>query len=143
MLIPPEFFNLTRHMATFAVATVTTCVAALTVPSSASAQPAPEDLCTYQLSGPELTELPGGAKAVTATLTPTTCPGRAKPTNTTICVATPDGPGSCANSLAWIPAQVYVTTASYTGTFTATGNGCYKSMFAGDCTSIGPISATL
>jgi hypothetical protein len=101
--------------------------------------------CSFALSPPQPVVLPGGARAVTATLDTSTCSGSAAPTDVIVCVATPDGPGNCKKTPGWSRAQVYVTS-SRSGTFTATGQGCWRDLlvsFREDCQNTGPLTATL
>jgi len=103
--------------------------------------------CSFTLSAPTLTTLPGGAKAVTATLVASTCSGDAQATSSTICVATPDGPGNCATAYTWDRAKVFVTSSRMTGRFTATGNGCWQvtgvSGSKYTCAQLGPVTTTV
>ena len=103
--------------------------------------------CEFTLSAPRLAELPGGLTAVTATLTPGHCTGNVQPMSSTVCVATPSSPGECASRSGYDPAQVFVALgAPPPGTYTATGNGCWRS---GDvfvtkvCRSQGTTSASI
>jgi hypothetical protein len=84
--------------------------------------------CDFTLSAPRLAELPGGVTAVTATLTPGHCTGNVQVMNSTVCVATPTSPGECASRSGYDPVQVFVAPgAPPHGTYTATGNGCWRS----------------
>ncbi|MDT5131760.1 MAG: hypothetical protein QOE41_1071 [Mycobacterium sp.] len=101
--------------------------------------------CTFTLSAPQPVVLPGGAKAVTSTAEPEACTGATQPDASTVCVSTPDGPGRCATTSGWIPAQVFVTASQFSGTFTATSKGCWRPTIksALTCTPHDPISTTL
>lgn len=100
--------------------------------------------CQFILTPPELVILPGGAKAVRATLEPKTCTPDALPTDIDVCVSTPDGPGDCFKTPGWSKSQVIVTASRYTGTFTAVGRGCWweRALFRQKCREAGPISVT-
>lgn len=106
-----------------------------------------ESSCSFTLSAPQLISLPGGAGAVTATMTVSACSGTAQATSSTICVSTPDGPGNCATAPAWNPAQVFVTASKLTGRFTARANGCWEVLgLTGanyTCAPLGPVITTI
>ena len=103
--------------------------------------------CSFTLSPPQLTTLPGGARAVTATLAVSACSGHAQAASSTICVSAPDGPNDCATTPAWNPAQVFVTASKLTGRFTATAKGCWQvtSVMGGNytCAPLGPVITTI
>jgi len=106
-----------------------------------------ESSCSFTLSGPQLTSLPGGAEAVTATVAASACSGNAEATSSTICVSTPDGPGDCVTAPAWNTAQVFVTASKLTGRFTARANGCWQVLGATGatytCAPLGPVMTTI
>lgn len=124
---------------------------AVASPETPTADQSPGDgadaSCTYELTAPQLTILPGGGKAVTATLAPVACSGIATPSTSTVCVSAPDGTSNCATGIAWTLAKVVATASEFTGTFNATGNGCWKvAMKTGSepaCEPSGPLSLTL
>lgn len=101
--------------------------------------------CSFTLSPPQFVEIPGGGRAVTATMTPNGCTGVTQPTSTTVCVSTPQGTSDCASASAWIPAQVIVAASPLSGTFKATGTGCtHVATPAADfCVPSGPVYTTL
>lgn len=106
----------------------------------------PANSCYYDLTPPSLVELPGGAKAVTATMVTTRCTGKAASTNLVVCVATPEGPGQCGSEYNWAPAQVFVTASRYEGSFTAKGAGCWRDLlnqFQEKCRTVDPVTTTL
>jgi hypothetical protein len=127
-------------------------VAALAGAGPATAQPGPISQapppgsaasCSFTLSAPQVTELPGGAKVATATYAASSCSGNAQPVFATVCVASPDGPSQCFKDYGWLVAQVYVASPSMRGEFTSTGLGCWQ---AGSteftCVPSGPARAT-
>ncbi len=102
--------------------------------------------CQYVLTPPELVLLPGGAKAVRATLDPKVCDPSAQPTDVTVCLAPPNGQGECKKMPGWAKAEVLVPASPSNGTFTATGNGCWHEItksFRPACRTTGPISSTI
>jgi hypothetical protein len=123
---------------------------AWTAPGSASPlQQFPTDQadgsCSFTLSAPQLVHLPGGATAVTASLVASSCTGTAQAQATTVCLAPAAGAGQCAHAVGWEPAQAYLYASNPTGTFTATGKGCWR--IAGEtdtsCSGQGPVSAEI
>src|SRR5215208_7332 len=88
-----------------------------TAPSAyADPDDAPESAgCQYALSSPQLVIVPGGAKAVRATLTPTKCAPDAQPTDVTVCVSPPDGRGDCKQTPGWSQAEVLIPAAPSAG----------------------------
>lgn len=122
----------------------------------ASAQPAeppadpnfidPANSCYYELTPPSLVELPGGAKAVSASMIATRCTGKAASTNLVVCVATPEGPGQCGSEFNWEAAQVFVTASRISGPFTATAVGCWRDLlnqFQEKCRTSEPVTVTI
>jgi hypothetical protein len=116
----------------------------------ASASPADEPAeavgCQYTLTAPELVQLPGGAKAVRATLNPKTCDPAAQPTDVTVCLAPPNGQGECKRMPGWALAEVLIPASPSNGTFTATGNGCWMEVvrsFQSACRTSGPVSSAI
>ncbi len=91
--------------------------------------------CEFKLTPPTLTELPGGGRAVTAQLTPSSCTPKSLPFNSTICIASPDGSNTCDTANAWLVAEVFATSAQFEGKFTANGNGCSR-VFVGNSTQL-------
>jgi hypothetical protein len=136
-----------------AVALVFGAAAMLAGAAPAAAHPGPirqappaneESSCSFTLSAPQVTELPGGAKVATATYAASSCSGNAQPVFSTVCVASPDGPSQCFKNYGWLVAQIYVASPSMSGEFTATGRGCWQAgstEFA--CVPDGPVRATL
>jgi hypothetical protein len=100
--------------------------------------------CFFKLTPPEMVVLPGGAKAVKATLNPSVCTGNALPTDIVVCVTTPDSPGDCKKTPGWSLSEVYVTASRLDGAFVATGKGCWRdlSQFQQECRTTGPLSMT-
>jgi hypothetical protein len=82
--------------------------------------------CQLSLSSPQLVVLPGGGKAVKASLEPDICAPSAQPTDVRVCVSTPNGPGDCKQTPGWSTAEVFVPAAPAKGTFTATGQICWQ-----------------
>jgi hypothetical protein len=106
----------------------------------------PANRCFFDLTPPSLVELPGGAKAVTATAVAKRCTGTAGATNVVVCVSTPEGPGECGNEINWEVAEVFVTASRYVGPFTATAVGCWRqttAQFQEKCQPSGPLTTTL
>src|ERR1700710_3123467 len=64
--------------------------------------------CQFTLTPPELVLLPGGAKAVRATMNPKTCDPSAQPTDVTVCLSTPNSPGQCKKLPGWSNPQVII-----------------------------------
>jgi hypothetical protein len=98
------------------------------------------------LTPPELVVLPGGAKAVKASLDPKTCDPSAQPTDVTVCVSTPNSPGHCKRLPGWAKVEVIVAASPASGTFTATGVGCWQEITRlpqPACRTTGPISSTI
>jgi hypothetical protein len=114
------------------------------VPIGQAPPPGAGQSCSFALSAPQVTELPGGAKVATATYAASRCSGSAQPVFATVCVASPDGPGQCFKNYGWLVAQVYVASPSVSGQFTATGLGCWQVGSAEfTCVPDGPVRATL
>jgi hypothetical protein len=129
-----------------AAAAVASAGAAPARPSPIGQAPPPgeEASCSFTLSAPRVTELPGGAKVATATYAASSCSGNAQPVFATVCVAAPDGISQCFKNYGWLAAQVYVSTPSVSGQFTATGTGCWQAgSIEFTCTPDGPVRATL
>jgi hypothetical protein len=102
--------------------------------------------CQYVLTPPELMLLPGGAKAVRATLNPKACDPAAQPTDVTVCLAPPNGQGECKRMPGWALAEVLIPASPSSGTFTATGNGCWMEIvrsFQSACRTTGPLSSAI
>jgi hypothetical protein len=127
-------------------------VAAVACAGAATARPSPigqappgeAASCSFTLSAPRVTELPGGAKVATATYAASNCSGNAQPVFATVCVAAPDGISQCFKNYGWRAAQVYVSTPSVSGQFAATGIGCWQAgSIEFTCTPDGPVRATL
>jgi hypothetical protein len=95
---------------------------------SAPLATAAPDSCAYILSAPQVTNLPGGATGVTATLRPGSCTGNAQAAMSTVCLSTGEGPGICSHAPGWDPAEAFVAASHPTGTFRATGIGCWRVM---------------
>jgi hypothetical protein len=114
------------------------------VPIGQAPPPGAGQSCSFTLSAPQVTELPGGAKVATATYAASRCSGSAQPVFATVCVASPDGPSQCFKNYGWLVAQVYVAPPSVSGQFTATGLGCWQVGSAEfTCAPDGPVRATL
>ncbi len=98
------------------------------LPPSATAAPDGGDRCTFVLSAPQATALPGpgGAKGVTATLTWTSCTGLASPAYSSVCVANPPSNGHCNKRIGWDSPLAVFPTQNPTGPFTAQARGCYR-----------------
>jgi hypothetical protein len=99
--------------------------------------------CTFSLSAPTMTTANGGAQQVTAALTPTSCDGTARPSNSTVCISSGNSPGNCAIAYGWEVAHVYLG-ASSAQSVVSTGIGCSN---AGNppsmtCASLGPLGGT-
>jgi hypothetical protein len=113
-------------------------------PISQAPPPSAQPSCSFTLSAPQVTEVPGGAKMATATYAANSCSGNAQPVFATVCVVPPNGPSQCFKNYGWLVAQVYVASPSTSGEFTATGLGCWQ---AGSteftCAPDGPVRATL
>jgi hypothetical protein len=126
-------------------ASIITVAAVVPLPSYAVATPAADPQhCTYTLTAPRTTEIPGGATGVTATFAAKSCSGTAQPVFTTVCVATPDSPGQCVKNYGWAAAEVVLPTARISGTFTATGRGCFRTVETEvACEPSGPIASSL
>ena len=102
--------------------------------------------CQYELSSPELVMLPGGARAVRASLVPTTCAPSAQPTDVMVCLAPPHGNGDCKKTPGWSRAEVLVPAQPANGTFTASGKGCWQDIlnaFRSACRTTEPFSLTI
>jgi hypothetical protein len=143
-----------RH-AVFATALVTASLVGAVSGGAALASASPPtppndssdgDGCYYSVSAPQLVELPGGAKAVKSTIHIKSCAPSSQPTDVTVCVSTPDGPGQCKRTPGWSSPEVLVTTAHLNGTFTATGQLCWQDIlqsFRPNCRDGGPVSTTI
>jgi hypothetical protein len=83
-----------------------------------------DEYCTFTLSPPARTQLGSGA-AVTASLAPQRCSGKAKPNLSTVCVSAGSGPSTCQSAYAWNTATVFLAPWRSGDSFTATGNGCW------------------
>jgi hypothetical protein len=128
------------------VAVVATCASGTAVASAAPVDESAEAAgCQYTLTAPELVLLPGGAKAVRATLNPKTCDPAAQPTDVTVCLSTPNSPGHCKKTPGWSTPQVLIPASPASGTFTATGEGCWQEVtrsLQSACRTVGPVSST-
>jgi hypothetical protein len=103
---------------------------------------ADDESCSFELSAPQTTSLPGGAAAVTATVRATKCTGMAEATDAVVCITSPAGAHQCQRSPAWSIAQVFVT-AGGSGTYTAGGKGCWGVFERTDCRDLGSVDATI
>lgn len=102
--------------------------------------------CQYALSTPELVMLSGGGKALRASLVPTTCAPSAQPTDVMVCLAPPNGNGDCKKTPGWSRAEVIIPASPSSGTFTATGKGCWQDIlnsFRSACRTTAPISLAI
>jgi hypothetical protein len=120
------------------------------IPAVANASPVDDSAasagCQLILTPPELVMLPGGAKAVRATLNPKTCDPSAQPTGVTVCVRPADSQGDCKRLPGWAKAEVIIAASPAHGTFTATGEICWQEItksFRPACRTAGPLSSTL
>jgi hypothetical protein len=113
----------------------------LTGAPAASAQT--EVGCVPAMSGPELVELPGGTRAVRASMTMAKCASNAQPTDVRICLATASGRSECRRLSGWNNVSVMIPTQP--GPFTATGEVCWAEpvdSFIPTCRPAGPVSAS-
>ncbi|CAN5810908.1 hypothetical protein BH10ACT9_BH10ACT9_05650 [soil metagenome] len=117
-------------------------VALVSVLTGAPAARADDESCSFALSAPQFTTLPGGGPAVSATVRAVTCTGLAQATDSYVCITTPAGDNQCKRSPAWNTAEVFVT-AGGNGTYTAQGKGCWAVFEQADCRDIGAVSATI
>lgn len=131
-----------------AVAAATLVAGTAVAPPSPAQTPADESStatgCQLSLSSPQLMILPGGGKAVSASLEPDICAPTAQPTDVRVCVQPPNGQGDCKQTPGWSTAQVFVP-ATTSGTYTVTGQICWQEIltsFVSECRSGGPISVT-
>ena len=110
----------------------------------ASAEPSPAT-CSYRLSPPQIAQL-GGARVVTATLSPAGC-DQSTAYMTVACVQMQgsDGPGQCAQQNGILTAQVFYQPYRPGATYTATGRGCANTGNPPQpvCQPMGPLTATL
>jgi hypothetical protein len=130
------------------VATLASAMGGATTLATASpVDESPEAVgCQYTLTPPELVLLPGGARAVRATLDPVTCAPSAQPTGVTVCVRPSNGRGDCKRLPGWAKAEVIIPGSPADGTFTATGEGCWQEItksFRSACRTTGPVSSTI
>ena len=114
-----------RSLTVFAVA----ASAALFAPDQ-SAMAAPDDggQCTFVVSAPQATALPGpgGATGVTATITWKSCTGLATPAYSEVCVTRPGSNGKCNKRIGWDSPLAVFPTPNPVGPFTATARACYR-----------------
>lgn len=103
---------------------------------------ADEQSCSFELSAPQATTLPGGGAAVSATVRAVKCTGLAEATDAFVCITAPNGVNDCQRSPAWSTAEVFVT-AGGSGTYTAEGKGCWGVFEQADCRDLAPVSATI
>jgi hypothetical protein len=103
---------------------------------------AEEPSCSFELSAPQATTLPGGGAAVSATVRAVACTGLAEATDSFVCITAPNGANHCQRSPAWSTAEVFVT-AGGSGTYTAKGKGCWGVFEQADCRDLAPVSATI
>jgi hypothetical protein len=103
---------------------------------------ADDDSCSFELSAPQATTLPGGGAMVTATVRAIKCTGLAQATDAFVCVTNPAGVDQCKRSPAWSTAQVYVAGGG-NGIYTAQGKGCWGVFERSDCRELAPVSATI
>jgi hypothetical protein len=131
--------------------TMAVLLAAMAFAVPAVAQPVDEtpsvadgQSCSYTLSPPTVTQLPGGAAAVTASFAAASCSGIAQPVFNRVCMDSPVRAGDCGKNYGWSAAEVVVPSSAIGGTFTATGQGCYRLTTTElTCTTSGPVSLTL
>jgi hypothetical protein len=127
------------------LATAITAVATI-LPASTMASPDTGRLtCTFTLSAPQISTLPGGVRAVTATLKAAACEGNAAPARVSVCIDAPQGKSVCGADQGWTVARAVLPSAAPAGTYTASGVGCWDepTTIVNSCSSSGPISATL
>ncbi|WP_025736735.1 hypothetical protein [Mycobacterium genavense] len=105
-----------------AVAAATVCCAnpAAAEPGS---EPASAENCQFTVSAAQPAVIPGGALAVTATLTPGACSGAFTPNTLTVCLAQDGGPRQCTTKALYTHAQVVLATSPH-GRLTTTGKLC-------------------
>jgi hypothetical protein len=126
---------------------VTAIAIAIAAPLLALTAGAPSALaddqsCSFELTAPQTTTLPGGGGAVTATVRAIKCTGLAEATDAYVCINTPTGAHQCTRSPAWSTAQVYVT-ADGSGTYTAQGKGCWGVFERTDCRDLGTVNSAI
>jgi hypothetical protein len=99
--------------------------------------------CSFELTAPQRTTLPGtgGVVAVTATVRAIKCTGLAEATDAVVCITTPTGVQQCDRGPAWSTAQVYVTGSG--GTYTAQGKGCWGVFEHAECLDLGTVNAAI
>jgi hypothetical protein len=114
----------------------------ITLSVGAATALADEPSCSFELSAPQATTLPGGGAAVSATVRAVACTGLAEATDSFVCITTPNGANQCKRSPAWSTAEVFVT-AGGSGTYTAKGKGCWGVFEQADCRDLAPVSATI
>jgi hypothetical protein len=116
----------------------------LTLPVGAPSALADEPSCSFELTAPQRTTLPGtnSTVAVTATVRAIRCTGLAEATDAVVCISTPTGVQQCDRDPAWSTAQVYVA-AGPNGTYTAQGKGCWGVFEHAECRDLGTVNATI
>lgn len=130
--------------ATAAIVAVAGVSAATAV--GALAEPADTDNlsggCEFTLSQPVSIEIPGGARAATATMQAGACTGN--PTSATVCVTLPNARSECTQAVGFTLARVIVP-GLVSGRVQATGTGCWRPALAQpfECTTRGPIFVDL
>jgi hypothetical protein len=118
---------------------------------AASAQPQNDNSCSFALSAPQHTTLPGGATGITATAQATKCAGMAQPVKVTVCLSSPAGAAVCDTKYAWVTAKAFLGSTQPGEKFTVTGTGCSlapdpdadSAPSAGSCQSLGPLEDTV
>lgn len=139
---------LPRIAAMWGICAVTTAVApASAAPDGDGTNDLAALACTFAVTSPRLTTVPGGAQAVTSQMAPDACTPKSVPFTSTICVAAPDGSNFCKTANSWNTAEVFATSSRFTGTFTASGNGCSRVTVGNStqliCVPVGPLKLNL
>jgi hypothetical protein len=110
----------------------------------AQADPGEPILCNFTMSDAYVIDL-SGVQMVTATTTPSSCTGTAKPTSSQVCLSTADSIGRCSELPGYTAAQAYLSPYRPGVAYTVTGRGCAALTTPPTllCTTLGPRTVTL
>ena len=113
-------------------------------PVTPSAHADVSDMCSFELSAPQMQAGPSGTHVVTTTFRVKSCPGTWQPTKASVCIASEGTAGTCVAAYGWGPGSASVPASASGGVYTATAQGCARvNVEVERCAPVGPSRATL